>query len=152
MVKEIVRDGDPNIRKVSKLIDYEKISKFELSNLMADMAATMQAHGGIGISAIQIGVPLQLMAIQTPEMNAPWFLSNCSMFPFEKFKGLSIEGCLSVPNQVGQVERYAKIIVNYADPVTHGTDRTINLIGQRAVVFQHEFDHFNGVLFTDKRV
>ena len=152
-VRKILRMGDPILRQVS-----EPVSAFgtpELDELIADMLETMEAADGAGLAAVQIGVPLRIMIFGF-ESNARY--PDVGPIPFTvlinpEFKTLDDEkvngweGCLSVPDMRGLVRRHARIRYRGFDQQGEEIEREVD--GFHARVFQHEFDHLNGVLYPD---
>ncbi len=125
---------------------------FEL--LCARMLATVQApeNDGVGIAAPQVGISRKLIAVQRFDKEGePFeFYVNPEIIRFGDKKAPGGEGCLSVPELRGTVERAQEIDVRYR--TTSGTDTLETVRGFTAVIFQHETDHLAGVLYTDKAV
>ena len=125
----------------------------ELKTLMAKMLATVRApqHDGVGIAAPQVGVSKRLICLQRFDKEGG---------PFECYPNVKIdslfgeigkgpEGCLSVPPMRGLVPRYTSVIVSYVDPETLEPRRD-TVTGYTAVIFQHECDHLDGILYVDR--
>jgi peptide deformylase len=120
-----------------------------ITALIADMFDSMYAAKGIGLAAIQIGVPKQVLVIdlQREETSEPRvFINPEILWESEEFSVYN-EGCLSVPEQYAEVERPARIRVRYLDG--DGQAREEELDGLLATCLQHEMDHLEGVLFID---
>jgi peptide deformylase len=140
-LRKIRVDGDPILRKRSKEID--KIdSKIEI--LIQDMIETMRYENGIGLASPQVGILKRLIVIDIGE--EPIVAIN-PVIKFEEGKVEDIEGCLSVPNLRGKVDRPENIKVKYTN--RSGEEIKMNVEGYAARVFCHEIDHLNGVLYTD---
>ena len=152
-VKEILRMGDPTLRQVS-----EPVTDFgtpELDELVADMLATMEAADGAGLAAVQIGVPKRIMIFgfesnpRYPDVGPIPFtvLINPEFAALDDEKIGGWEGCLSVPDMRGFVKRHAQI--RYRGFDQHGENIEREVDGFHARVFQHEFDHLEGILYPD---
>ena len=146
-IKKIITEPNKILRQKSLPVD--NVGK-EQQQLMDDMLETMYAANGIGLAAIQIGVPKRIivMDISTKdEKNNPMYFVN----PVIKNKNLETstyeEGCLSVPNFFAEVDRPKKCDVEYLD--YHGKKKILNAEGLLATCIQHEMDHLEGVLFID---
>jgi len=145
--------------------DFDKFGKKEISELLKTMRGIMIEARGIGLSANQLGLDLKFFIAQISDKPLKRDENNKSIMPsldemefyaifnpeivkFSKEKILTEEGCLSVPGVYGLVERSAKITIVGRDE----NDKKIKIkaSGILARVFQHEFDHLNGVLFIDK--
>ena len=146
-LRDILVVPDPTLKLVSKPVD---VVDDALRALMDDMLETMYAAPGIGLAAIQVGVPKRVivMDIARPEEDrAPRFFVNPEILwaseetlPYE-------EGCLSVPEIYDEVERPARVKLRYLD--YHGKQIEEDAEGLFAVCIQHEMDHLEGVLFID---
>jgi len=150
MIREIVVYPDKRLKQVSKPV--EKFDK-ELHNLLDDMYETMIAKNGIGLAAIQVGVPLRALIINLPdeegnqkkedliEVINPTILET-------KGSTTYTEGCLSVPEYYDDVERAEWVKVEFFD--RFGNRKIVEADGLLAIAFQHEIDHLNGHLFIEK--
>jgi len=160
MILPVVAYGDPVLRKVGKEIDKDYP---ELSTLIANMWQTMENANGVGLAAPQIGKDIRLFVIDaTPfaddEESTPEEIEMLSSFRkvFINPKIVSEEGdewafeegCLSIPEVKEEVWRSEVIHVTYQDENFNKHEATYT--GLAARVFQHEYDHIEGVLFTDK--
>lgn len=153
-VRNVLRMGDPRLREIAAPVpDYDTP---ELHALIADMKDTMEAYDGAGLAAVQIGV-MQRVMIFGVESNPRY--PDVEPFPMtvlvnpeyevlgeERTSGW--EGCLSVPGMRGLVTRYSNIVYRGCDEFGHRIEREVD--GFHARVFQHEFDHLDGVLYPDK--
>src|SRR5258708_15921362 len=117
-----------------------------IQELPGDLAETMGVAPGGGLAANQIGVPLRVCVVKGDE-NQIWGLVNPVIV---KSAGSQVgyEGCLSKPGWVGEVERYEAVVVKGLN--RHGKQVRIKSNGFTARAFQHELDHLDGVLFTDR--
>ena len=146
-IRTILTEPNPILRQISKPL--EKVEK-DQQKLMDDMLETMYHAKGIGLAAIQIGVPLRIivMDISKEENNKePMFFVN----PVIQKKNLNFstyeEGCLSVPNQFAEIVRPSTCEVEYLD--YYGNKKKIKAEGLLATCIQHEMDHLEGILFID---
>lgn len=151
MIHTILKMGDPRLLRIAKPI--ETFDTPELHALIADMFETMQAAGGVGLAAPQIGVDLQLAIFGFEKSDrypdAPpvprTILLNPHITPLSEEKEEGWEGCLSVPGMRGVVERWARIRYTGFDPAGQPIDRVAD--GFHARVVQHECDHLIGKLY-----
>ncbi len=122
--------------------------KKPLRDLAKSMYKTMKKEDGLGISAIQVGEPIRMFVYQTEKMKDPIFAVNPEIVEYSDTKVKDTEGCLSLPGIKKDVERSTQIDVKYLNTFGHPVVATLQ--GLEARVFQHEFDHLNGILITDK--
>ncbi|MGD9739230.1 MAG: peptide deformylase [Bauldia sp.] len=150
---EIISIPDPILRKKSAPI--ERIDD-DLKRLMEQMLATMYDAPGIGLAAVQVGVPRRLVTLdvvnkETAEgevsVKDPLFLINPEILWKSDERGIYEEGCLSIPEYYAEVERPAKIRFAYTDKDGKRQEREAE--GLLAVCVQHEVDHLDGKLFID---
>lgn len=145
-VKTILTEPNKILRQVS--LPVEKVGKKE-QKLMNDMLETMYEAKGIGLAAIQIGVPKRIivMDISKDDEKKPLYFVN----PIIKNKNSDYstyeEGCLSVPNQFAEVNRPSTCEVEYID--YNGNKKLLKASGLLATCIQHEMDHLEGILFID---
>ena len=125
-----------------------KVARVDTSiqRLLDDLAETMLDAPGAGLAANQIGVPLRVCVVKGDE-NQIWGLVNPVIV---KTAGTQVgyEGCLSKPGWVGEVERFEAVVVKGLN--RHGKEVRIKSTGFTARAFQHELDHLDGILFTDR--
>jgi peptide deformylase len=146
-VREIITAPDPRLREVSKPVD--KVDD-DLRALMDDMLETMYDAPGIGLAAIQIGVPKRVIVMDLAgkdEEPEPRYFVNPEILDPSEDKQLYEEGCLSVPDYYDEIERPARCRVKFLD--YDGTEQVLDAEGMLAVCIQHEMDHLEGVLFID---
>jgi peptide deformylase len=136
------------------------VTKFDknLHTLIGDMVETMREAPGVGLAAPQIGLSERIIVIEYYEReedeekeDAPkkvWAVLNPEIIQSSEEKVMGVEGCLSIPGLVGEVERHAAVQVKGLN--RHGKPMKIKAEGWLARIFQHEIDHLNGVLFTDR--
>jgi peptide deformylase len=152
-IRPILRLGNPLLRQRSMEVD--AVDTPDIRDLIADMFDTMEAADGAGLAAIQIGVPLRVMIFGI-EANARYpevepipitVLVNPKSNVLDDTKNGGWEGCLSVPGMRGYVERFSRIRYSGIDQYGNLVEREVD--GFHARVFQHEFDHLEGVLYPD---
>jgi len=146
-LRQILKEPDEILRKKSLPVD--SVDK-DLQILMDDMLETMYAAPGIGLAAIQVGIPKRVIVLDIEQKEGnkkPLFLVNPEII--QKSKNLSTyeEGCLSVPGQFAEIDRPDKCHIKYLD--YYGEKKEINAEGMLATCIQHEMDHLEGILFID---
>ena len=150
-VRKVVRMGDPKLREVSSPVPENEIRSKEIKKLIRDMFDTMEVERGVGLAAPQVGVQRRLFVLGFDRGNdgiERIAVINPELEILDGPKAGMWEGCLSVPGMRGYVERSRKIRIRYMDEKEEKHDRIIE--GYEAVVYQHEFDHLNGVLYVDR--
>ena len=151
-IRPIVEVPDPRLREISKPVDGVDD---ELRALVSDMLETMYDAPGIGLAAIQVGVPKRVLVIdlQEPEeeggepVRDPRVFINPEIIETSDQEVPYTEGCLSVPDQFAEVDRPDRIRARWMD--LDGKVREEEIEGLLATCLQHEMDHLNGVLFID---
>ena len=146
-LRQILTEPNEILRKKSLPVD--NVDK-DLQILMYDMLDTMYAAPGIGLAAIQVGIPKRVIVLDIEQKEGekkPLFFVNPEII--QKSKNLSTyeEGCLSVPGQFAEIDRPDKCLVKYLD--YYGEKKEINAEGMLATCIQHEMDHLEGILFID---
>lgn len=141
-LRKIRIDGDPVLRKKSKEID--KVTE-RIKILLEDMVETMVDANGIGLAAPQVGILRRAIVVDVGEgvikMLNPEIMESQGLI-------IDIEGCLSVPNLSGTVERPEKVTVKYMDE--NGEEQNLETTELLARAVCHEIDHLDGILYTDK--
>jgi peptide deformylase len=127
----------------------------KLQSLVEDMIETMRAAPGVGLAAPQVAVPERVIVVEYPEDDedegaAPrlFVMVNPEIVKASPETEAGVEGCLSIPGLVGEVERSLSVTVKGLN--RRGQPMRVRARGWLARVFQHEIDHLNGVLFTDR--
>jgi len=146
-VRPILTAPDPRLQAVST--DVEKVDA-EIRKLVDDMAESMYAADGIGLAAVQIGVPKRVIVIDLDQKEGkknPRAFVNPKILWASEEMAVFEEGCLSVPEIWDDVERPARIRAEYLD--LDGKKVELEADGMLATCLQHEMDHLNGVLFID---
>lgn len=141
-VLQLRYEGDPVLRAKAKPV--AKVTK-RVVKLLKDMEETMYAADGVGLAAPQVGISERLIVVDVGD--GPLHIINPVL---ERGEGADVdrEGCLSIPGVYGYVERFAKVVVSGLDP--RGRSLRIEGTGLLARALQHEIDHLDGILFTDK--
>ncbi|MFD2565865.1 peptide deformylase [Pseudotenacibaculum haliotis] len=160
MILPVVAYGDPVLRKVAKEIDADYPN---LTELIANMRQTMYNASGVGIAAPQIGKSIRLFVIDATPFADDEELTEAEREQLKDFNKVFInptvlkeegdewafsEGCLSIPDIREDVFRQESVTFEYFDENFEKHQQT--LTGVAARVFQHEYDHLEGILFTDK--
>ena len=154
-IRRILETPDPVLRQISKPV--ERFDR-ELKTLVADMLETMYDAPGIGLAAVQVGVPIRLLVIdlqepedaedpESPAIKQPRVFINPEVLWHSDTEAPYTEGCLSVPEQYAEVMRPDRIRARWQDE--NGKPYEEEIEGLLAVCLQHEMDHLNGVLFID---
>jgi peptide deformylase len=156
-VRKIIRMGHPTLRKVARPLTKQELASPETGRLIKDMIDTLADSGGIGLAAPQVDESVRLAIIEID--GGPSRYGDIQAMPLTVFANPVIEvidpaaagyweGCLSVPGLRGFVERSQFVRVTYQD--LKGAKHVLELKGFLATVFQHEFDHLDGVLYVDR--
>lgn len=157
-LRKIVALPDPILRRKARPID--KIDR-DLQNLIEDMLDTMREAPGVGLAAPQIGISDRLIVVEYAEEPPPvegeepkevkpklYVMINPEIVKTSSETVLGVEGCLSIPGLVGEVERFSWIQVKGLN--RRGQTMKVRAQGWLARIFQHEIDHLNGVVFPDR--
>ena len=146
-VKTILTEPNKLLRQISTSV--KEVGKEE-RQLMDDMLDTMYAANGIGLAAIQIGVPKRIIVMDLSKdenKKEPRYFVNPVIKKSDSLKSTYEEGCLSVPNQFAEIDRPRKCEVEYLD--YNGEKKLLIAEGLLATCIQHEMDHLEGILFID---
>ena len=146
-VRKILIEPDPFLRQKSKKV--EKVDD-DTRSLMDDMLETMYDAPGIGLAAIQIGVPKRVIVIDLARENEkkqPLYFVNPEIITKSEIDLTYEEGCLSVPGQFAEIDRPDRCKVKYLN--YDGKEQILNAEGLLATCIQHEIDHLEGILFID---
>ena len=154
-LRTIVTLPDPILRRKARTVTtFDK----KLQAVIDDMIETMRVAPGVGLAAPQVGISERLIVVEYFE-NKPaeeageeakkkvWAILNPEIVKTSEEKVMGVEGCLSVPNLVGEVERHESVQVKGLN--RRGQPMRVKAQGWLARIFQHEIDHLNGVVFTD---
>ena len=149
--------GDPVLREVARPVSAEELAGPDVQRLIDDMIETMRAANGAGLAAPQVGVPLRIAVIEVREGNPRYpykppipltVIVNPELTPLDDATFATNEGCLSMPNVRGDLERFENVGVRYLD--RDGRMHEDTWRGLTAGTFQHEVDHLDGILFVDR--
>ena len=146
-IRKILTEPDPFLRQKSKKVEEVNDS---IRILMDDMLDTMYEAPGIGLAAIQIGVPKRVIVIYLSndcEKKNPLYFVNPEIITKSDNESSYEEGCLSVPNQFAEISRPNKCKIKFLD--YNGNEKTLEMNGLLATCIQHEMDHLEGILFID---
>lgn len=139
---KVVLNGDPVLRRISRPV---KEVNDSIRKLLDNMAETMYYSHGVGLAAPQVGINKRVIVVDVGDglykMVNPEVVSSSGIQD-------GPEGCLSVPNIIGNVKRSEHVKVKALDE--NGEEMVIEASGFKARAFQHEIDHLNGIIFTDK--
>ena len=147
-LRDIIKLPDKRLRSISKPV--AKIDE-EVRRLVEDMFETMYEAPGIGLAAIQVGVPKRIITMdlaKKDEPKDPQVFINPEILWTSEERATYEEGCLSIPEYYEEVERPAQVKVVFTD--RDGKKRELEADGLFATCLQHEIDHLNGVLFIDR--
>ncbi|WP_099974661.1 peptide deformylase [Lactobacillus terrae] len=169
LMKDIVKDGDPILRKVGEKVTLplsdddkklaEKMMEYLINSQDEEIAEKYQLRAGVGLAAPQVGQSKMMTAVLIPnddeESDEEYILKDVLINPVitrssvQKVALSEGEGCLSVPKDIpGYVPRSNKVTIEYDN--VDGEHKTLKLKGYPAIVCQHEIDHLNGHLYYDK--
>ena len=146
-IRKILVEPDPFLRQKSKKV--EKVDD-DVRSLMNDMLETMHDAPGIGLAAIQIGVPKRIIVMDLAKENEkkqPLYFVNPEIITKSEIDLTYEEGCLSVPGQFAEIDRPDRCKIKYLD--YDGKEQILNAEGLLATCIQHEIDHLEGILFID---
>jgi peptide deformylase len=145
-ILNIITVPNPLLKAKSLTLEKKVIKSKEIKALRDDMALTMIKKDGVGLAAPQIGKNIRLAVINSKD--GYLFLFNPKIIKKSWSKEWGEEGCLSVPGVFGMVKRHKKITCIYLNE--DAREMKIEVSGFMARVFQHEIDHLDGILFTEK--
>ena len=146
-VRKILTEPDPILRQKSQPVD--KVDDLT-RKLMDDMLETMYLAPGIGLAAIQMGVPKRVIVLDVskdPEKKEPMYFVNPVIVSTSKNNITYEEGCLSVPGQFAEIDRSDRCHIKYLD--YNGNHKELKSEGLLSTCIQHEIDHLEGILFID---
>ena len=146
-IRKILTEPDPFLRQKSKPV--EKVDD-SIREIMDDMLETMYQAPGIGLAAIQIGIPKRIIVLdisKDPEKKEPLYFVNPEKVYTSEDQATYEEGCLSVPGQFAEIDRPDKCHIKYLD--YNGDSKELKAEGLLATCIQHEIDHLEGILFIN---
>ena len=156
MIRTIVQIGNPALHQVADSVDVSQIQSDEIQVLIDDLIETMRHANGAGLAATQIAVPLRICIIEVnknprypykPDIPLTVLINPKVTFLTEDRINV-YEGCLSVPNMRGRVDRCPEILIEALD--RNGDEVSFTSKGISAGTFQHELDHLDGLIYTDR--
>ena len=140
---------EPNKILREKSLSVEKVDE-DVQKLMDDLLETMYAAPGIGLAAIQVGIPKRVIVLDIASKDGPknpMYFVNPEIIEKSNSDSIYEEGCLSVPGQFAEINRPDKCHIKYLD--YYGQSKEIKAEGMLATCIQHEIDHLEGILFID---
>ena len=146
-LKQILTEPNKILREKSLRVDEVDEG---LQQLMNDMVETMYAAPGIGLAAIQVGVPKRVIVLDISKkegIKKPMYFINPEIINKSEKKSTYEEGCLSVPGQFAEIDRPESCHIKYLD--YYGQPKELKARGMLATCIQHEIDHLEGILFID---
>ncbi|HEX5955834.1 MAG TPA: peptide deformylase [Solirubrobacterales bacterium] len=156
-VREVVSIGEPVLRQRASELSSEEIASSQVQGLIDDLIETKRTMQGAGLAANQVGEPVRVAVVEVEEGNPRYpykppvpltVLINPVIEPLGDEMVEINEGCLSVPDLRGSLQRHLAIRVRYRDRLGRECDEVKR--GLTAGTFQHEIDHLDGVLFVDR--
>ena len=156
-VRDVVQIGDPVLRERAREIPPDQIGSPQVQQLIDDLIETKRATHGAGLAAPQIGEPLRVAVVEVEEGNPRYpykppepltVMINPTIEPLGDETVEINEGCLSVPDLRGGLERHLEVRVRYLN--REGAEQEVVKRGLTAGTYQHEVDHLNGTLFVDR--
>ncbi len=153
---EIVTIPHPALRKVSKDVSAKEVTSDKFQKLLEELSKSMATRDdGVGLSAPQIAINERVFVVSgkiwkkegKPAPADEYFINPVIVKKSRKLV-IAEEGCLSIPNLYGMVKRHATVSIDYLD--VNGNPATKKATGLLSRIFQHEIDHLDGILFTDK--
>ena len=146
-IRQILTEPNKALRQKSLKVD---VVDQGIRKLMDDMLETMYAAPGIGLAAIQVGVPKRVIVLdiaKKDEPKQPMYFVNPEIIEKSQNNSSYEEGCLSVPGQFAEIERPDRCHIKYLD--YQGKSKEMKAEGMLATCIQHEMDHLEGILFID---
>ena len=156
MIRHIVQIGNPALRVIANAVEESKIASKEIQSLIDDLIETMRHANGAGLASTQIAVPYRICVIEVnknprypykPDIPLTVLINPKVTFLTEERINV-YEGCLSVPNLRGSVDRCPEVLIEGLD--RDGQSLSFIAKGISAGTFQHELDHLDGLVFTDR--
>ena len=156
MIRHIVQIGNPALRVIANVVEESQIASKEIQGLIDDLIETMRHANGAGLASTQIAVPYRICVIEVnknprypykPDIPLTVLINPKVTFLTEERINV-YEGCLSVPNLRGSVDRCPEVLIEGLD--RDGQNLSFVAKGISAGTFQHELDHLDGLVFTDR--
>jgi len=144
----LVQVPEESLRQKSREVTREELASEKIQTFIDDMVITMEVEGGVGLAAVQVGEHLRIIVVQTARNSVEAFI-NPEITDRSHRKVKSEEACLSIPGVVGIVQRHKSISMKALN--RDGEEVVFEDINNfNAIVFQHEIDHLDGILFIDR--
>ena len=156
MIRQIVQIGNPALREIANVVEESQIASKQIQGLVDDLIETMRHANGAGLASTQIAVPYRICVIEVnknprypykPDIPLTILINPEVTFLTEERVSV-YEGCLSVPNMRGKVDRCPEIQIDGYD--REGNNVSFKSKGISAGTFQHELDHLDGLIYTDR--
>ncbi len=147
-ILKVAHMGHPVLRQVATPVSKERFRSAEFQKFCDDLLESMYELDGAGLAAPQVHVSERVVVFELDEEDGPMFLVNPVVTPLTDEKVGGYEGCLSVPNMRGRVDRFTAVRVECLDRA--GKPLAFEAHGWAARVVQHECDHLDGVLYVDR--
>ncbi len=147
MIQTILTEPNHELRVKSDKVSRRELQKDETQALIDDMIETMNHAPGIGLAAPQIGFHKRIIIVKTKNKGVQAFI-NPKVVSRSIWRTDVEEGCLSIPGVYGLVKRRRSVTIKAED--RHGHKTKLKVRGMEAIIFQHEIDHLDGILFTDR--
>ena len=145
---KFLEQHDPLLREPTKKWDFDN-PPMDLENLCEQLCDTMAERRGVGLSAIQVGIPYSVFVMgEYAKPDDIVCVVNPKIVDYSKDIILGEEGCLTFPGLFGKIKRSNTIRARFANPL--GVVETVNISGFYARVFQHEYDHCQGIVYTQR--
>lgn len=146
MIRTILKYPNPKLKEKSLPVGFHHLGD-DLTDLSRDLIQTMETHNGIGIAAIQVGVPKRVIVVKQVADGNQLVMVNPVITDMRGDKLLMTEGCLSFPGIFEKVARFEGVDITYER--LSGVKITDTIYGRDAHVIQHEVEHLDGMLITD---
>ncbi len=146
MKLNILTDPNHDLRLKSEEVNKKELTEDKIQSLIDNMIDTMKLADGVGLAAPQIGIHKRIIIIETK--TGPEVFVNPKIIRRSIWHTTSEEGCLSIPGVYGQVKRNKSVTIKAKDRHGHKMKRKVG--GMEAIIFQHEIDHLDGILFIDR--
>lgn len=144
----VLHEPNQELRVVSKTVAASRLGSKDLATLIANLKVTMKKENGVGIAAPQVGIHDRVIIADVSGKPTAFINPEITERSFKLVD--SEEGCLSVPGQWGTVKRHRSVTLKAIDE--HGDVILKKALGLLAIIFQHEIDHLDGILFIDRAV
>lgn len=142
----VLTNPNKGLRVVSEAVSKEELAAKETQAFIAELVEAMRLYDGVGIAAPQVGLAKRIIVVKTK--TGPEVLVNPKIFSASLRLVESEEGCLSVPDVFGIVKRHKSVKIRALN--RQGEKVQLKASGFEAIIFQHEIDHLDGILFIDK--